>query len=87
MHNTKDQTIPNWLDKRSVCRTTGASEMTLWRWEQRPTNDPLKFPTRFYVGGKAYWDAAEIVDWMKRAREIGSVAGSSRHPSAKAKAA
>ena len=79
--------ISQWLDKQSVIEATKHSEMTIYRREHLPEDDPLKFPQRFFVGGKAYWDFQEVSDWMERARKLGSVDTSTRHPAAKGEAA
>lgn len=87
MHTKTTPAISQWLDKRSVIEATKHSEMTIYRREQLPAGDPLKFPQRFFVGGKAYWDFQEVSDWMERARKLGSVDTSTRHPAAKGEAA
>jgi predicted DNA-binding transcriptional regulator AlpA len=87
MHTKQNPTISPWFDKRSVCEFTLKSEMTIYRYEKLPADDPLQFPKRFYVGGKAYWDSQEVFDWMDRNRKLGSVDTSTRHPAAKGKAA
>jgi predicted DNA-binding transcriptional regulator AlpA len=80
MRSQPHTSMPAWLDKRAVMKMINHSEMTIYRREQLPIGDPMKFPQRFYVGGKAYWDRGEVVEWMIRSREAGTVDTSERRP-------
>lgn len=80
MHTKTPPASSRFIDKKDREKLTGQSDMTGWRLEKLPDDDPLQHPKRFYIGGKAYWDHQEVVDWMERARKLGSVDTSTRRP-------
>ena len=48
------------INRQQLTKLVPASAMTIWRWEKAG-----RFPRRLRIGGRNYWSATEVADWIE----------------------